>query len=177
MKCIKTKLKGVIKIEHDIFEDERGSFLESYNLDNLIQFGIEKDFVQDNLSYSKKGVLRGLHFQAYPYEQGKLVRVLKGEVFDVVVDIRKNSKTFGEWVSFILNDQNKDSVYIPPGLAHGFLVLSEDAIFFYKCTNYYSKDSERSLLWNDESLDIDWPEEPKSISEKDKEAKRLIELD
>ncbi|BAU65216.1 dTDP-4-dehydrorhamnose 3,5-epimerase [Stanieria sp. NIES-3757] len=157
MKIISTKIPDVIIIEPQVFGDERGFFLESYNEKTFAQkTGIQEKFVQDNHSRSAKNVLRGLHYQIQQ-PQGKLVRVVIGEVFDVAVDLRKSSPTFGEWVSCILSAENKKLLWVPPGFAHGFLVLSEIADFLYKTTDYYAPEYERAILWNDPTLNIDWP--------------------
>ena len=171
MKFTETKLKGCYILEPTIFKDERGYFLESFNKKVLSEvLGQEIDFVQDNQSFSRKGVLRGLHYQIGDYAQAKLVRVLQGEVLDVAVDIRPNSPTFGQYESIILNEENHKQFYIPRGFAHGFLVLSETAIFFYKCDNYYNKESEGGIIFDDETINIDWglSSENIIISEKDK---------
>ena len=156
MKVEKTKLDGVLIIKPEIFEDDRGFFLESFNKDRYKEAGISLDFVQDNHSRSSKGVLRGLHYQKTK-PQGKLVRVVKGEVFDVAVDIRENSPTFGQWEAVTLTEQNKIQFWVPPGFAHGFLVLSDTADFEYKCTDYYDPYDEGSLSWEDPYLGIKWP--------------------
>ncbi len=166
----KTKLNGLLIIQPRVFEDERGYFFESFRLDKMREFGVQLDFVQDNESKSQKGVLRGLHFQNPPYEQGKLVRVVKGAVLDVAVDIRRNSKTYGKWLSQKLSEDNKTMLWIPPGFAHGFLTLENDTIFQYKCTNYYNKESEGAIRWNDPVLDIDWDVIKPQVSEKDEKA-------
>jgi dTDP-4-dehydrorhamnose 3,5-epimerase len=170
MNFIPTKLEGCFVIEPKIFNDERGYFLESYN-EKTFQNGIGQpvQFVQDNQSYSSKGVLRGLHYQTGEHAQAKLVRVLQGEVLDVVVDIRPNSKTYGETFSVVLSGENQKQFYIPRGFAHGFLVLSETATFFYKCDNFYNKESECGIIYNDKSLNIDWKfsNDELLISEKD----------
>ncbi|MEY3500175.1 MAG: dTDP-4-dehydrorhamnose 3,5-epimerase [Bacteroidota bacterium] len=170
MNFIPTKLEGCFIIEPKIINDERGYFMESFN-ENTFQKGTGKavHFVQDNQSFSTKGVLRGLHYQTGEHAQAKLVRVLQGEVLDVVVDIRPNSATFGEYVSVLLTGENKTQFFVPRGFAHGFLVLSETATFFYKCDNFYNKESEGGLLYNDKSVNIDWqfPLENLIISEKD----------
>jgi len=170
MNFIPTKLEGCFIIEPKIINDERGYFMESFN-ENTFQKGTGKavHFVQDNQSFSTKGVLRGLHYQTGEHAQAKLVRVLQGEVLDVVVDIRPNSSTFGEYVSVLLTGENKTQFFVPRGFAHGFLVLSETATFFYKCDNFYNKESEGGLLYNDKSVNIDWqfPLENLIISEKD----------
>ncbi|MEI6454676.1 MAG: dTDP-4-dehydrorhamnose 3,5-epimerase [bacterium] len=168
MEIIKTPLEGLLIIKPDVFEDERGYFFESYNHARLLKHGLDLRFVQDNESKSKQGVLRGLHFQAPPYDQGKLVRVMRGSVLDVAVDIRKNSSTYGKWESIVLSGQNKWMYWIPSGFAHGFVTLEDDTIFFYKCTNVYNKPSEGSILWSDPDLGIDWGIAEPVISEKDK---------
>jgi dTDP-4-dehydrorhamnose 3,5-epimerase len=157
MNFIPTKLEGCFVIEPKIFNDERGYFLESFN-ENTFQKGIGQPvhFVQDNQSYSSQGVLRGLHYQTGEHAQAKLVRVLQGEVLDVVVDIRPDSKTYGESFSVVLSGENQKQFFIPRGFAHGFLVLSETATFFYKCDNFYNKESEGGIIYNDKSLNIDW---------------------
>jgi dTDP-4-dehydrorhamnose 3,5-epimerase len=170
MNFIPTKLDGCFVVEPKIFNDERGYFLESFN-ENTFQNGIGQQvhFVQDNQSFSTKGVLRGLHYQTGDHSQAKLVRVLQGEVLDVAVDIRPNSKTYGEHFSVLLSAENQNQFFIPRGFAHGFLVLSETATFFYKCDNFYNKESEGGIIYNDNSLKIDWqfPTEKLIISEKD----------
>ena len=170
MNFLPTKLEGCFVIEPKIFNDERGYFLESYN-EITFQNGIGQPvhFVQDNQSFSTKGVLRGLHFQTGEHAQAKLVRVLQGEVLDVAVDIRPNSKTYGQHVSVILSAEKQNQFFIPRGFAHGFLVLSETATFFYKCDNFYNKDSEGGIIYNDNSLKIDWqfPLNELILSEKD----------
>ncbi|MDM8752542.1 dTDP-4-dehydrorhamnose 3,5-epimerase [Morganella morganii] len=176
MNISKTKIPDVLIIEPKVFGDERGFFYESYNHKNFEQaVGKEVNFVQDNHSKSTKGVLRGLHFQKAPYAQGKLVRCVVGEVFDVAVDIRENSDTYGQWVGIVLSAENKRQLWIPEGFAHGFLVLSETAEFLYKATNYYHPESEGGVIWNDQYLNIDWPMIEKIIcSEKDL---KLLSLD
>ena len=156
MKVIKTEIAGLLVIEPDIFNDDRGFFFESYSKQRYEKFGIPDDFVQDNISKSKQGTVRGLHYQVGEKAQGKLCQVLEGEVLDVAVDIRFNSPTFGKHFSQVLSSQNKLQLWIPAGFAHGFSVLSEEAVFSYKCTNYYSKAHERSILFNDSDLKIDW---------------------
>ncbi len=168
MEIIKTPLEGLLIIKPDVFEDERGYFFESFNHGKFFQAGLELHFVQDNESKSKKGVLRGLHFQAPPYAQGKLVRVMQGSVLDVAVDIRKKSATYGKWESIVLTGANKLMYWIPAGFAHGFATLEDDTLFFYKCTNTYNKNSEGSILWCDEELNIKWGIADPVISEKDK---------
>lgn len=168
MKFIETEIEGLIIIEPDVFNDARGYFFESYNKKKYFDVGLRYEFVQDNLSMSQKNVLRGLHFQKPPYEQGKLVQVLRGAVLDVAVDIRKNSATYGKHHSLLLSAKNKTQFFIPPGFAHGFVTMEDNTIFSYKCTNVYNKDSEGSIFWNDKNLNIDWNTQSPIISEKDK---------
>jgi dTDP-4-dehydrorhamnose 3,5-epimerase len=176
MEIIKTKIPGLLIIKPDVFEDERGYFFESYNRDKFVSEGIDNVFIQDNESKSMKGVLRGLHFQNPPYEQGKLVRVMKGAVIDVAVDIRKNSPTYGQWDSIELTESNKIMYWVPPGMAHGFVTLEDETVFFYKCTNLYNKASEGSIRWNDSDLNVNWGLSNPIISEKDKIAPFFNEL-
>jgi len=175
MEIVKSALPDVLMIMPKVFSDNRGFFLEIFNRQTLCSVGINYEFVQDNLSSSKKGVIRGLHYQIQ-YPQGKLVTVLRGEVFDVAVDLRRSSPYFGKHVTCKLSENDHKFLWIPPGFAHGFLVLSETAEFFYKVTNYYHPASERTLLWNDENLGIDWPIEPTmqlGLSPKDQEGMPL----
>lgn len=171
MNFIATKLEGCYIIEPKVIIDDRGYFIESFN-ENTFQKGIgnKVHFVQDNQSFSSKGVLRGLHYQVGEHSQAKLVRVLSGEVLDVAVDIRPNSKTFGQYVSVLLSAENQTQFFVPRGFAHGFLVLSETATFFYKCDNFYNKESEGGIIYNDTTINVDWdfPEEELIISEKDR---------
>ena len=167
MELIKAPIQGLLIFKPKIFLDERGYFFESWSKQNYKKFGVDVDFFQDNESSSKKGVLRGLHFQNPPFEQGKLVRVIKGAVLDIVVDIRKDSATYGEHFSIKLSDENKKVFWIPPGFAHGFVTLEDDTIFMYKCSQLYNKNSEGSLAWNDPDLNIDWKVENPIISPKD----------
>ena len=167
MKIIKTHLPGVIVFEPKVFGDTRGFFLETYREDVLQEAGITAHFVQDNHSRSKRGVLRGLHYQM-TQPQGKLVRVTSGAVFDVAVDIRQGSPTFGQWYGAQLDEESMRMMYIPHGYAHGFVVLSDVADFLYKCTDYYHPQSEQSIAWNDPDIGIDWPISDVSLSEKDK---------
>ncbi|MDC1322465.1 dTDP-4-dehydrorhamnose 3,5-epimerase [Pseudomonadales bacterium] len=177
MNVIQTKLQDCVIIEPKVFGDARGFFLETYQVDRYARdAGIELAFVQDNYSRSFRGVLRGLHFQKTK-AQGKLVRVVKGEVYDVAVDIRKNSKTFGQWEGVILSEDNKKQFWVPPGFAHGFVVLSDVADFEYKCTDFYDSSDEGSILWNDPSLNISWPISDPLLSAKDKEAPCLVALE
>lgn len=175
MKIIETKLPGAVILEPAVFGDARGFFMESWNSARYREAGLPANFVQDNLSFSTKGVLRGLHFQN-PNPQGKLVSVLQGEVFDVAVDIRDGSPTFGQWVGVRLSADNKRQFYIPEGFAHGFIVTSESALFFYKCTNYYHPETEGSVLWNDPEVGIDWPVDTPDLSDKDRIATPLREI-
>ena len=171
MNFIPTKLEGCFIIEPKIISDERGYFMESFN-ERTFQNGVghQVHFVQDNQSYSSKGVLRGLHYQTAEHAQAKLVRVLKGEVLDVAVDIRPDSKTFGQYEAVLLSGDNQRQFFVPRGFAHGFLVLSDTAVFFYKCDNFYNKESEGGIIYNDKTINIDWgfPHEKLIISEKDK---------
>jgi len=176
MKISHSKLKGCVIIEPRVFGDKRGFFLETFQAVRYGQeAGIELAFVQDNHSRSARGVLRGLHFQKTK-PQGKLVRVVRGEVYDVALDIRKGSSTFGEWEGVILSEDNKKQLWVPPGFAHGFLVLSDTADFEYKCTDYYDPSDEGSILWNDPDLNISWPIANPVLSAKDESAKRLADL-
>jgi dTDP-4-dehydrorhamnose 3,5-epimerase len=168
-----TFISGPLVITPQIFCDDRGYFFEPYNKPGFINIGIKEEFLQDNQSMSGKGVLRGLHFQVPPYAQAKLVRVIKGSALDVAVDIRKNSKTYGKYFSIILSEQNNLIFWIPEGFAHGFLSLEENTIFSYKCTNVYHKESERSLLWNDPDIGIDWEYVNPVLSDKDRQAPLL----
>ncbi len=170
MNVQKLEISGLLKIQPNVLGDDRGHFFESYRTDTLKEYGVTEEFVQDNQSLSGKGILRGLHFQKDPYSQGKLVRVIKGAVLDVALDIRKGSPTYGKHYSIELNERNKTMFYVPPGFAHGFLTLEDDTIFAYKCTNYYLKESEGAILWNSDSLDIDWGISAPKLSEKDEVA-------
>lgn len=166
MKKINSYLKDCFLIEPDIHQDKRGFFMELFNKDKYLKMGIDYNFFQDNYSYSTKGVLRGMHFQKQK-PQGKLVSVIIGEVYDVVVDLRKNSSTFGKWEGFYLSSDNKKQLWVPPGFAHGFVVVSDLAGFLYKCSNLYDPADEGCILWNDPDLDIKWPDKNPIISEKD----------
>ncbi|MDD6796115.1 MAG: dTDP-4-dehydrorhamnose 3,5-epimerase [Clostridiaceae bacterium] len=176
---IKTKIEGVYIIEPKVFGDNRGYFMETYNREQFVEAGLDMTFVQDNESKSSKGVLRGLHFQTQ-HTQGKLVRATEGEVFDVAVDLRKGSPTYGQWEGVILSAENKRQFYIPEGFAHGFLVLSDKAVFNYKCTDFYDPEHDGGVMWNDPDIGIEWPLEGIDeilLSEKDKKHKGLKELD
>ena len=168
MEIIKTKIPDLVIVKPNVYEDARGYFFESYNKEAFLKNGIDHNFVQDNESRSSKGVLRGLHFQKPPFAQGKLVRVMRGAVLDVAVDLRKGSTTYGKWASVELNQDNKWMYWIPPGFAHGFVTLEDNTVFFYKCTNVYNKESEGSIIWNDPDLNIDWKFDNPILSEKDK---------
>lgn len=177
-KFIETKIKDLYIIEPKVFGDDRGYFMEIYNKKDFKEAGLDMVFVQDNESKSKKGVLRGLHFQT-EHTQGKLVRVSQGEVYDVAVDLRKDSSTFGMWEGVVLSSENKRQFYVPKGFAHGFLVLSDVAVFNYKCTDYYAPEYDSGLLWNDKDINIKWPLEKIGellLSEKDKVQNTFKEL-
>ena len=176
MNVIKTKLDDCVIIEPKVFGDERGFFLETFQAERYAsEAGITSPFVQDNHSRSSKSVLRGLHFQKTK-PQGKLVRVVRGQVYDVAVDIRNGSPTYGQWEGLILSEENKTQLWVPPGFAHGFVVLSDTADFEYKCTDYYDPSDEGSILWNDSDLDIPWPIDNPILSNKDASADRLADL-
>ena len=172
----KTDIEGLLIIKPDVYEDQRGYFFESYNEEKFRQLGIDVKFLQDNESKSGKGVLRGLHFQVPPYEQGKLVRVIKGAVLDVAVDLRKTSPTYGQWASTELSEKNKWMYWIPAGFAHGFLTLEENTIFFYKCTQVYNRETERGIAWDDPDLNIQWGINNPLVSEKDMVAQKFMEF-
>ena len=174
MEVKKTKINGVFLIKPQIFKDKRGYFFESFNSKEFRKaIGLDVQFIQDNQSLSSKNVLRGLHFQHPPFAQAKLVSVIKGEVLDVVVDIRKGSDTYGEYIAEHLSEENHQQLYIPEGMAHGFLTLKDDTIFTYKCSNYYNKEAEGSILWNDELLNINWGSSNPIVSHKDQQAKNF----
>ncbi len=175
MEIRKTGIEGLIEIFPRIFKDERGFFLETYSQLAFANAGLNMPFVQDNQSFSKKGVVRGLHFQNAPFAQGKLVRVISGKALDVAVDIRPGSPTFGKWESFLLDPEKCNMVYVPEGFAHGFSVL-EDCVFSYKCTNVYDKASESGILWNDPDLKIDWQVADPIVSDKDQQLSTLKSL-
>jgi dTDP-4-dehydrorhamnose 3,5-epimerase len=175
MNVRETKLPGVLVLEPDVYSDERGFFLETWNSRRYLEAGIKDSFVQDNISFSKRGVLRGLHFQ-HPQSQAKLVQVLSGEVMDVAVDIRRDSPTFGQWISEVLSEANHRQMYIPSGFAHGYFVMSNTAIFSYKCTDFYNPASEGGIIWNDPDIDIDWPATEPVLSVKDTSFLRLRDI-
>jgi dTDP-4-dehydrorhamnose 3,5-epimerase len=172
-----TLIKDVVEIQPNVFEDHRGHFFEFFHKQRFIDAGINCEFVQDNQSASLKNVLRGLHFQKPPFAQAKLCRVLKGSVIDIAVDIRKNSPTYGKHISIILDDQKKNMLFIPEGFAHGFMTLEDHTIFQYKCSNYYNKESEDCILWNDSNLNINWSVNDPIVSEKDKDGNRFADYE
>ena len=175
MNVTQTELPGLLLFEPDVFGDSRGFFMEIWNRDRYARAGLDVDFVQDNLSFSRRGTLRGLHFQN-PQPQGKFVYVLQGEVYDVAVDLRRSSPTFGRWAAVTLSADNKRQLYVPEGFAHGFCVTSETALFAYKCTDLYSRQTEGIVRWNDPGLAIPWPVEQPSLSEKDSQAPLLNDI-
>jgi dTDP-4-dehydrorhamnose 3,5-epimerase len=175
MKLIRTALDGCVVIEPDVHGDSRGFFYESFNQRRFAEAGLDLNFVQTNVSRSSKGVLRGLHYQ-WPNPQGKLVSVLEGEVYDVAVDIRRGSPTFGRWAAAILSADNKRHFWIPEGFAHGFAVLSDHATFVYQCTALYDRASDAGIRWNDAALAIDWPISAPSLSDKDQKAPFLADV-
>lgn len=175
MKVLETKLSGVVIIEPKVFGDTRGFFQETWQKSRYEALGIQGEFVQDNLSFSTRGVLRGLHYQQ-PHAQGKLVSVIQGEVFDVAVDIRSGSPTFGQWVGVMLTGDNHRQIWVPPGFAHGFCVISETSYFTYKCTDVYTPEAEGGIVWNDPDIGIEWPLADVSLSAKDKLYPRLKDI-
>lgn len=177
MKIEKTDFEGLYVIEPDVFGDERGYFFELYNREKYLLKDTDLYFVQDNISKSKYGTIRGLHYQVEPYAQGKLCQVISGKVLDVAVDIRFGSPTFGKYFSVELSEENHKQVWIPPGFAHGFSVLSGEVIFHYKCTNYYSKTHERAILYNDSELNINWRVKDEIVSGKDLQAVKFSEIE
>ncbi len=179
MKIISLAIPDVKLIEPDVKGDNRGFFMETYRADLFKEAGIPTNFVQDNMSSSRKGVLRGLHFQKDPYSQGKLVRVVRGEVFDVAVDLRKGSPYFGKWVGDLLSEENKKSLYVPQGFAHGFCVVSDEAVFHYKCTEFYHPEAEGGLRYDDPTVNVEWPlpDLAKITSPKDEKAPYLENID
>ena len=177
MKINKVNIEGILIIEPDVFGDSRGSFFESYNKREFEKYGLDVEFVQDNISSSSKGTIRGLHYQVGDKAQGKLCQVLKGTVLDVSVDIRFDSPTFGKYFALEISENDTSQLWIPPGFAHGFSVLSDEVIFSYKCTNFYSKPDERTILYNDPDLNIDWRVKHPIVSEKDLNAKLFKEIE
>jgi len=176
MKVSETKLPGVLVIEPDVYGDERGFFLETWSAKRYAEAGLPQTYVQDNMSFSTKGILRGLHLQ-HPKGQGKLVHVIAGEVFDVAVDVRVGSPTFGKWDGVLLSSDNRKQIYIPPGFAHGFCVTGESALFAYKCTELYHRETELGVIWNDPEIGIDWPIDEPVLSGKDAAFPKLSEID
>ncbi|HSD63893.1 MAG TPA: dTDP-4-dehydrorhamnose 3,5-epimerase [Ignavibacteriaceae bacterium] len=177
MKIIKTDISEILIILPDVYKDSRGYFFESFNFNRFLINDIETSFVQDNISKSSKGTIRGLHYQTGDKAQGKLCQVIKGKALDIALDIRFGSPTFGKYVSFELSEDNHAQLWIPPGFAHGFSVLSDEAIFLYKCTEFYSKEHERTILYNDPQLNINWGVDNPVISEKDLNGKTLDEIE
>jgi len=177
MEVKKTNIDGLLIIYPDVFGDGRGYFFESFSKKKYEEYGIDVYFVQDNISKSNKGTIRGLHYQIGDKAQGKLCQVITGKVLDVAVDIRFDSPTFGQYLALELSQETKTQLWIPPGFAHGFSVLSDNAIFSYKCTEYYSKEDERAILYNDPDLNIDWKVENPIVSEKDRQAKLFKEIE
>lgn len=177
MRIIETCLNGLVLIEPSVFKDDRGYFFESYKQNKLADLGVNEKFVQDNISRSTRNTIRGLHYQVGEYAQGKLCQAIYGRVLDVAVDIRFNSSTFGEYKCFELSSENNCLIYIPPGFAHGFSVLSDEAVFSYKCTAYYDKASERGIRFDDPDLNIDWQVTTPVLSEKDKLSKWFKEIE
>jgi dTDP-4-dehydrorhamnose 3,5-epimerase len=175
MNVIETRLPGVLVLEPKVFRDDRGFFLETWNRARYEAIGLPGAFIQDNVSFSRKGVLRGLHYQ-HPTAQGKLITVLKGEVYDVAVDIRRGSPTIGRWVGTVLSAGNMRQMFVPPGFAHGFLVLSDGALFSYKCTECYQPKDEGCVLWNDPAIGIDWPVSSPTLAAKDAAACCLADI-
>jgi dTDP-4-dehydrorhamnose 3,5-epimerase len=175
MQVRQTAIEGLIELIPRVFEDERGHFFESYNKPLFVSLGLPMDFVQDNQSFSVKGVLRGLHMQNEPFAQGKLVRVISGQVLDIAVDLRPDSPTFGQYETFLLDAKLANMAYVPKGFAHGFVAL-EDSVFSYKCTNVYNKTAESGIIWNDRDLNIDWGVKDPIVSQKDQELKTLREV-
>jgi dTDP-4-dehydrorhamnose 3,5-epimerase len=175
VKLLKSDLPGVIVLEPHIHRDQRGFFLESWQRRRFARHGLDLEFVQDNLVHSRRGILRGLHYQ-YPRQQGKLVQTLLGEIFDVAVDIRSGSPTFGQWFGCTLSADNRRQLYIPEGFAHGYHVLGEEALVMYKCTEYYAPEDEGGIIWDDPDLAIDWPGRQPILSPKDRELPRLADI-
>jgi dTDP-4-dehydrorhamnose 3,5-epimerase len=175
MKIITTFIEGILIVEPKTFKDKRGFFMETYNQKRYNASGINTIFVQDNLSYSLKNTLRGLHFQI-KHPQAKLIQVISGEIFDVAVDLRPGSATFGKWTGILLSDKNRRQVFIPEGFAHGFCVLSESALFCYKCSDFYAPDDEGGIIWSDPDIGIEWPVENPIVSDKDKQYRYLSTL-
>ena len=176
MNIVQTELPGLLLIEPKVFGDPRGFFMETWNERRYQEAGLPGGFVQDNVSFSRQGVLRGLHFQRPLQPQGKLISVLQGEVFDVAVDVRRSSPTFGRWHAVVLSEANRRQFFIPPGFAHGFLVLSATALFHYKCTDYYAPQAEVTIRWDDPDLRLAWPIGNPTLSDRDAQAPRLRDI-
>ena len=174
MNVLRCPLEGLLVLEPQVFGDARGFFMETWNRARYRDAGLDVDFVQDNISFSRRGILRGLHFQN-PKSQGKLLQVLLGEVFDVAVDVRRSSPSFGKWHGVTLSSENKRQFYVPPGFAHGFAVVSETALFHYKCTDFYSPKDEVTIRWDDPDIDVKWPVNEPILSHRDAQAVRLRE--
>ncbi len=172
----KTEIENLIIVEPAVFIDDRGRFLESFKKPDFVENGIDADFVQDNHSVSKAGVIRGLHFQKAPAAQGKLVRVVRGKAYDVAVDLRPDSATYKKWFGIELSEHNHKMLYVPAGFAHGFAALEDDTVFLYKCTGYYSKEHDAGIRWDDPEIGVNWPVGDPLISEKDKELPLLSEI-
>ena len=177
MKIIETQLEGILIIEPSVYSDNRGFFMETYRRDRYRSKGVTVDFVQDNFSFSVQGTLRGLHYQQSPHPQAKLVQVMDGEIFDVAVDIRRNSSTFGQWTGIHLSGENKRQFFIPEGFAHGFEVLSKTAMFTYKCSDFYAPECEKGIIWNDPEIGIEWTTAMPILSDRDKELPCLKDID
>ena len=175
LKVLRTVLPGVLIIQPDMFKDNRGFFMETYHRKKYADKGLDQSFVQDNLSYSTLGTLRGLHYQ-YPNAQAKLVQALKGEIYDVAVDIRQGSPSFGQWAGAHLSDENKNQLFIPQGFAHGFCVISDTALVVYKCSSFYAPESEKGILWSDPGIGIDWPVKDPVLSPKDSQCPCLKDI-
>ncbi|HTB32236.1 MAG TPA: dTDP-4-dehydrorhamnose 3,5-epimerase [Bacteroidia bacterium] len=176
MQVTTTFIEGLLIIQPDVFSDARGYFYEPYNKKKFAEAGISEEFVQDNQSFSQKGVIRGLHFQNPPHAQAKLLRVIQGSIWDVAVDIRKTSPTYGKYVGVELSAENKTLFYVPKGFAHGFLTLEDDTVLLYKCSDFYNKPSEESIIWNDSDIMIPWNIDNPVLSEKDSKGKNLKEF-
>ncbi|MAC95618.1 MAG: dTDP-4-dehydrorhamnose 3,5-epimerase [Flavobacteriales bacterium] len=177
MQIEETPIKDLVIVKPKVFPDDRGFFYETFNAKTFKELGLDVKFVQDNISLSQKGVLRGIHFQKPPYAQGKLVQVLKGAVLDITVDLRKYSPSYGQYFSYVLSEENKTQLYVPEGFGHGFVTLEDETLFSYKCTNFYNKESEGGIFWNDKDLNIDWQIENPIISEKDQMAQSFADFE
>ena len=176
MQVIETSLAGVLILEPRVFADDRGFFLETYRREQFVELGIDVEFIQDNRARSAKNILRGLHYQLQ-HPQGKLCHVTRGEVFDVAVDVRRNSPNFGKWTGVVLSEKNHRMLYVPPGFAHGYCTLTDDVDFLYKCTDRYFPEGERSIIWNDPQIGIEWPVDSPLVSDKDRQAPLLADAE